>query len=117
MSASRILRDRTAFLSDALDRSGNPGPAANGAVVGITTAIKTYPTTAGVFYGIIPQVITGTSAEGDAGTFASDLAAPDDPDAPPTAMVALNVGTAVPPAGTKVVCDGVGGRWVFRYDG
>lgn len=109
MSDTRVLRDRQAFLSDALDRSGDKGPAANAAVVGVTVAIKAYPTTAGAFYGIIPQRITGTNAEGDPGVFAGEPA--------PTPMVALNVGTQIPPAGTKVICEAVGGRWCFRYDG
>ena len=110
MSATRVLRERAAFLSDALDRSGGPGPAASAAVVGVTVVIATYPTTAGAYYGITPQRILGTNAEGDSATFESEL---DDA----TTMVALNVGTQVPPAGTKVICEGVGGRWVFRYDG
>jgi hypothetical protein len=111
MSATRILRDRTAYLSDSLDRAGGPGPAGNAAVVGVTVAISTYPTAAGAFYGITPQRITGTNAEGDPGVFASDLAGGGAP------MPALNVGTKVPPQGTKVVWEAVGGRWVFRYDG
>jgi hypothetical protein len=112
MSAARVLRDRQAFLSDALDRSGDQGAAANAAIVGVTTAITAYPTVAGAFYGITPQRITGTNNEGDPGVFASEL-----PDGATTQMVALNVGSQIPPAGTKVICEAVGGRWAFRYDG
>jgi hypothetical protein len=112
MSATRVLRNRMAFLSDALDRSGDLGPAANAAVLGITTAIKTYPTVPQAFYGIIPQRITGTNKEGDPGVFSSELAL-----GVTTQMVALNVGSLAPPQGTMVVCEAVGGRWVFRYDG
>lgn len=123
MSATRILRERVANQSDALDRVTPFAPFASAAVLGVTTTIKTYPTTPGAFYGIIPQRITGTDKEGDPGTFTSDLtppANPPDPSAPPpptTMMVALNVGGQVPVQGTKVVCHAVGGRWVFQYDG
>jgi hypothetical protein len=109
MSATRVLRDRAAFLSDSLDRSGDEGPAANAALVGVTVAIKAYPTLPGAFYGITPQRITGTNKEGDPGVFAAEPT--------PTPMVALNVGTQIPPVGTKIICEAVGGRWVFRYDG
>jgi hypothetical protein len=32
-------------------------------------------------------------------------------------VYALNVGTMIPPVGSRVVASSVGGRWVFRYDG
>lgn len=111
MSATRVLRERTAFLSDALDRSGDSRPNCNAAFVGITAAIATYPTVAAGFYGVIPQRITGAENEGASGTFTSELAG-----GAPTPL-ALNVGTQVPPAGTKVIVEAVGGRLVFRYDG
>ena len=32
-------------------------------------------------------------------------------------VFALNVGTVIPPVGTRIVANAIGGRWVFRYDG
>ena len=110
MSATRVLRERVGYLSDSLDRAARPGINCSAAVVGVTTTIKTYPTVANSYFGITPQRITGTNAEGDTGTFASDITET-------TKMVALNIGTQLPPEGTQVVCHGVGGRWAFRYDG
>jgi hypothetical protein len=56
----------------------------------------------------VPVEINGSETEGAAATYVQETS---------TVFYALNVGTAVPPAGTTIVCHAVGGRWAFRYDG
>lgn len=73
-----------------------------------TTTVSSYPTSAGVFYGCNPDVITGSESEGATPTFTADTA---------TVVYAVNLGTSIPPNGTKLVVHAAGGRWCFRYDG
>lgn len=77
------------------------------AFVGKTTTVTTYPTVAGRFYAIVPQGVSGTQTEGSAGSFSARS----------SIVYALNLGNAIPPSGTSVVCTFVSHRWVFRYDG
>jgi hypothetical protein len=71
----------------------------------VTTTVTTYPTTANVFYGLIPQALLGTESEGAAGVLT-----------PGTIHIfGLNLGASVPPPGTQVLAEYVGNRWVFRY--
>ena len=74
----------------------------------ITTTVTTYPVAAGNFYACNPEILTGSEAEGAAPTFTADTT---------TIVYAFNLGTAIPPNGTKLVIHAAGGRWVFRYDG
>jgi len=104
----RVLRDRQLAASDALDRSGGQDPYGSAAMCVITTTVETYPTVAATFYACNPELLTGTEAEGTAATFTVDTS---------TIIYAVNVGTAIPPSGTKLVIHAVGGRWAFRYDG
>jgi hypothetical protein len=108
MSDLRVMRDRHTALADALDRSGDLDSYASAAMIAITTTVDTYPTTAGAFYAVNPQRITGTVAEGASPTYATD---------PSTVVYALNVGSQIPPDGTELVIHSVGGRWCFRFDG
>jgi hypothetical protein len=104
----RVLRERMTSLEDALDTALGPDPYASAAAVGITTVVTTYPTTPAAYYAFNPGTITSTETEGGAGTITADGS---------TLLYALNVGSAVPPQGTSICIHGVGGRWVFRYDG
>ena len=70
--------------------------------------MTTYPTAAGVFYAANPTEIDGSEVEGGAATYTADTS---------QVIYCLNTGTAIPPVGTRVVAEAVGGRWVFRYDG
>jgi hypothetical protein len=108
MNDLRVLRDRQTAASAALDRSVGTDPYASAALCVITTTVTTYPTSAAEFYACFPELLTGSETEGAVPTFTPDTA---------TTLYALNVGTAIPPSGTKLVIHGVGGRWVFRYDG
>lgn len=76
--------------------------------VGQTTTKTSYPTTAGVFYYMTQCDFLGTETEGGPGTTVTITGAN---------FYAYNLGTAAPPAGTKVICTFCGNRWVFRYDG
>lgn len=74
-------------------------------VVCATSHKSTYPTTAQAFYWVVPQAVLGTEVEGGAATFG----------AAGGGFLALNLGDAVPPEGTKVACQFAPHRWVFRY--
>jgi hypothetical protein len=109
MNDLRILRDRQAAAENALDRSAAAGDQfGSAAMCAITTTVATYPTTAAAFYACNPELLTGAETEGAAATFTADTA---------TVVYALNLGTAIPPSGTKIVAHSAGGRWTFRYDG
>lgn len=85
-----------------------PGPGPAGAItrVGITKTVATYPTTAGAFYAMQSAGVMGAQVEGGAGivTGKGDT------------WYALNLGSAIPPVGTKVLCTFIKYRWVFRHD-
>ena len=102
----RIRMDDGASL-DEITRDDQPS-ADHGSpcIVGVTTTVTTYPTTAQRFYAITVQAILGTETEGGAGTVTARSGR----------IYALNLGSSIPPNGTKVVCDFVPYRWVFRYD-
>ena len=85
-----------------------PDPYGSAGAVCVTTTITTYPTSAGAYYAVNPGQITSTEVEGGAGAPTPDSS---------TAFFALNLGTQIPPNGTPVVVHGIGGRFVFRYDG
>jgi len=108
MNDLRILRERVQNATEALDRSAGAELYANAAAIVVTTTVDTYPTDANVMYGVIEQIVTGSEDEGATPTVGS---------AGGPVFYALNVGTQVPPNGTKLVCHQVGNRWVFRYDG
>ena len=100
------LRDR----ADALDGEADLDSAGvNGApcLVARTKALTSYPAVAAAYYGCESQTVTGAEVEGGAATIATDG----------DTFFALNLGTAIPPQGTGVVCTFVGNRWVFRFDG
>jgi hypothetical protein len=104
----RILRERMTALEDALDAAAQGDDFASAAAVGVTTVVTTYPTSPASYFAFNPGTITSTETEGGAGTITADGS---------TLLYALNVGSAVPPQGTSLCIHGVGGRWVFRYDG
>jgi hypothetical protein len=107
MSESRTLRDRQSAASADLDRSAGGMPHGAAALIAQTTTVATYPTTAGLMYGLIAQDIDGDEVEGAACTYTATSA---------NVLYAVNLGTAIPPNGTNVIVSAVGGRWAFRYD-
>jgi hypothetical protein len=109
MNDLRVLRDRQTVAVDSMDRSTVDGQHfASAAQCVITTQVTTYPSTAGAYYACNPEQLSGPETEGATPTFTADTTA---------VLMALNVGSAVPPQGTKLVVHAAGGRWVFRYDG
>jgi hypothetical protein len=108
MNDLRVMRERQLATSSALDRSTGQDLYGSAALCVITTTVMTYPTSAAAFYACNPELLTGAETEGAAATFTADTA---------TVVYAVNVGTAIPPSGTKIVIHAVGGRWVFRFDG
>jgi hypothetical protein len=63
------------------------------------------PTSPG-FFAVAIYTVTGTLVEGATGTLTSAG----------YSIIAMNVGSAVPPAGTAILCTFTDFRWVFRYD-
>jgi hypothetical protein len=109
MNDLRILRDRQTAASSALDRSGAAADLyGSAAMCVVTTTVSSYPASAAEFYACFPELLTGPETEGATPTFTADA---------DTIVYALNLGTAIPPNGTKLVIHAAGGRWVFRYDG
>lgn len=100
------LRQRAA---DAI-ASQNPGTVTRGApcMVAATKTLTTYPTTAATYYACDVVAVTGAETEGGAGILTV---------VSPTTFFALNIGTAIPPTGTKIIVTFVDYRWSFRYDG
>jgi len=108
MSDTRIERARHADLERTVDQIAAGGSSGSAARLVTTTTVMTYPTSAGAFYAAHPTEIDGSETEGGAASYTADTA---------QVMYCLNLGTQIPPAGTTVIAEGVGGRWVFRYDG
>jgi len=107
MSDLRVMRERQAIASSALDRSGDLDTYASSAAIVQTTTVMTYPTNAAGYYACAPQQLTGSIVEGGAATYS----------AYGSTLYALNVGSQIPPVGTYLVVHSVGGRWAFRFDG
>jgi hypothetical protein len=89
---------------DAVGRYPDADPRGTPKFAGVTTHFTSYPTTASAFYAVQPVRVTGTLTEGGAGT-ETNVGNP---------ILCLNIGSSVPPEGTKVICYGFD-RWVFRY--
>ncbi len=105
---SRIERDRHQALAGDVDRLPPAAPTAEAAVLVQTTTVSSYPTTSAVFFAANPVEIDAVETEGQSASFTADAT---------QILYVLNVGTAVPPVGTRLIAHGVGGRWVIRYDG
>ncbi len=108
MSDSRIERERQKALFGVLDRVAPFAADGTTALLVTTTTVNTYPTAAASFFASNPTEIDGSEVEGGTASYTADAS---------KVVFILNVGTQVPPAGTRVVAHAVGGRWVFRYDG
>jgi hypothetical protein len=103
----RVQRDRGKAQDEVLDRLDDGARYGSAAVLVATTTVATYPVTAGAFYAANVLEIDGAETEGTAASYTAQAGT----------VYILNVGTQIPAPGTKVVAHGVGGRWVFRYDG
>lgn len=101
------LRGEDDDWSDEATRGEQPGNLGEAVLVGRTTRVGTYPTAAGAYYAVRPQVVGGAEVEGGTATLAN---------ATNGVIYALNLGTTIPPEGTYVICTFIGSRWIFRYD-
>ena len=105
---AELLREDDDDWNDQLASEQRAGDLGNVVLVGQTKKVTTYPTSAGSFYGIVPQVLGGTEVEGGAGSLTPSPGSP--------LIYALNLGGSIPAAGTYVICTFVDSRWTFRYD-
>ena len=105
---ARILRERATHAERRLDDATELPPDSSVTLVAITTVLTSYPTAASAYFAMIPCEIAGAATEGASPAFNQISGA---------SFTALNLGSAVPPQGTYVLCHGAGGRWTFRYDG
>lgn len=105
--SEEYLRDRLDELETLLDSLDEPESGTSSDVVQ-TVTVGTYPTDAESYYAVQPIGIGGDVAEGSSPTFSPDT---------DRTYYALNLGSEIPPEGTKLVVSACGGRWVFRYDG
>jgi hypothetical protein len=108
MNDTRILREREAASRAAAFRASPFAEEGAVAVLAQTTAVASYPIAAGVFYACMPLYVDGKETEGSPASFTAD---------PTCTFYALNLGSQVPPPGTKIIAHACGGRWTFRYDG
>jgi hypothetical protein len=105
---TRIERSRHLDLDRTVDQVSTGEAGGSLARLVTTCTVGTYPTTAGAFYAANPTEINGPEVEGGGATYVQDAF---------QVMYCLNLGTQIPPNGTRVIAESVGGRWVFRYDG
>lgn len=106
MRIERLRQSDLAADLDVLDADDFDGAAA---FLAITTSDGAYPTTASAVYAVRFQAVDCAETEGAAATYVDDPADPT--------RYALNVGSKVPPSGTRVVVHAAGGRLVFSYNG
>jgi hypothetical protein len=107
MMEGRILRSRILDAEDEIDSGYSPCPDAGVSIVGITAAVSSYPAVAGSFYAIHPAEVDGDPTEGGAATYVDDTS---------SVFYAYNLGSGVPPQGTRVICHYSGGRWTFLFN-
>lgn len=107
MNDDRIVRSRQLGLGDDLDSGYAPVVDCAPSILVQTTTVSAYPTVAGAYYACHPVEVDGTPVEGGAASYAADTSSP---------LYAANLGSAIPPAGTRMIAHQVGGRWVFAWD-
>lgn len=104
---ARTLRSRVAELADALDRLDSESSDGNPAMLVQTVAVGTYPTAANKFFAAHPVDPGGPEGEGN--TISATVGG--------GIVYLANLGSAVPPAGTKLLARSINGRWVGVYNG
>ena len=108
MSETRILRDRQSAASALVHRLVPFAEDGAVAILAQTTTVSSYPTVPAAFYACSPLQVDGPETEGATATFTEDAT---------RTIYAFNLGTQVPPEGTRIIAHACGGRWTFRYDG
>lgn len=108
MRIDRHRHDESQFDLDQIEEQGSDVSGSDAMLVQTFTE-TTYPTSATAEFACnpIPQ-IDCDDTEGSTPSFGVDSS---------VTLYAANVGTVIPPSGTKVLASFVGGRLVFRYDG
>jgi hypothetical protein len=107
MSEARVIRDRHQAAEDQINRLPFAPPDGARSLLVTTTTYATYPTTAGVFYAVLTTDVTGPETEGSSPTFSTQS----------QLWYCLNLGTAVPPDGTVILAENIGGIFAMRFDG
>lgn len=107
MGVRRQSDDRDADLASAID--AEPDYDCDGAPSMLlqTFTQTTYPTTAARVYACRPVRATAALTEGATASYVVDST---------RTYYAANLGSAIPPSGTRVVAVQRNGSWVFRYD-
>ncbi len=103
---SRLGRLRHEALVTAVDNL----PSDTGGTVsflGTTTTINTYPVTAQAFYAMLNTDADGVEEEGESVSFTTS---DDEP------VMAFNLGSTVPPEGSRTIVDGAGGIFTFTWN-
>jgi hypothetical protein len=108
MIDTRILREQQAAILAAADRVSNVAEEGSVATLAQTTTVAAYPTVAGAFYACIPLWADGAETEGAAAVFTAVGS---------RTIYAYNLGSQIPPAGTKIIAHSCGGRWMFQFSG
>jgi hypothetical protein len=108
MSDTRILREQQAAVLAAADRAANVAEDGTVAILAQTSTVTAYPTVAGAFYACVPLWADGAETEGSAASFTAVGS---------RIVFAFNLGSQIPPVGTKIIAHSCGGRWVFQYNG
>jgi hypothetical protein len=108
VSDTRIERERQRTLASSVDRTSPFIADGSAALLVTTTTVSTYPTAAAAYYATNPTEIDGNEIEGGTVSYSAD---------PTQVVYVLNLGTQVPPVGTRAIAHALGGRWVIRYDG
>jgi hypothetical protein len=108
MSETRILRERQSNARAAALRLVPFAEDGAVAILAQTRVAVSYPSVPAAFYACSPLQVDGPETEGAAVTYFGDSS---------RTILAFNLGTQVPPAGTRLIAHACGGRWVFRYDG
>ena len=106
-SELRVLRARVEALEEGLARLAVDEGLTGAARVAVTVSAGSYPTGSGAMkmFAVRGVDVTGTEAEGVVGTETTDSAV----------FYAVNVGTGLPPVGTKLIVTQVPNLWAFRY--
>lgn len=103
----RVLRARVEAAEEALARLADDEGGTGAARVAVTVSLGAYPAGSGSMrmFALHALDVTGAETEG-----ASGVEAEDD-----TPFFALNVGSGLPPVGTRVIAVQVPHLWAFRY--
>lgn len=103
----RLYRERQADQIDEIPQLPDSSCMGSTSLVVVTTTDGSYPVVAGTWYTVQVTELSGDEKEG--GTVSATTPSG-------TAFYALNLGTAIPPIGTKLVITQLDGIWTFTYN-